>query len=158
MGHTSKWQICMQFQQWRQAWGAEQAQAAAESRERERVFSLRSYANPSLPATMQRWWLVKLKILVNVKCHLLECDSFCRGDVETDSADFVGFSDFADSTNFADLADIYWWKLSIDESCLLIKVVHCLLIKVFYCWKLSIKVKIVKEVIACDLSSVVMFR
>ena len=43
---------------------------------RERVFSLRSYANPSLPATMQRWWLVKLKILVNVICHLLECDSF----------------------------------------------------------------------------------
>ena len=41
----------------------------------------------------------------------------------------------------------YWWKLSIDESCLLMKVVFwwklsivesCLLMKVVYCWKLFI--------------------
>ena len=50
----------------------------------------------------------------------------------------------------------WWWKLSIDESCLLMNVV--------YWWKLSsdgscllMKVIIVKEVISCDVLPVAMF-
>ena len=72
-----------------------------------------------------------------------------------------------------DVKFVYWWKLSIDESFLLMKVVYwwklsidesCLLMKVVYWWNLSIdesyllmKVKIALEVIAFDVSPVAMF-
>ena len=68
---------------------------------------------------------------------------------------------------------VYWWNLSIGENCLLMKIVYwwklsidesCQLTKVVYWRKLSIdenfllmKVKIVKEVIASDVSPVAMF-
>ena len=68
---------------------------------------------------------------------------------------------------------VYWWRLSIDESCFLMKVVYWwelsidesyLLMNVVYWWKLSsdgscllMKVIIVKEVISCDVSPVAMF-